>query len=69
MSEDSKKSIRLSKAAIEFNIGREVIVEFLSKKGYKLDSSPNTKLDGEIKRLRKMPTSSETLAIKEKVSL
>ena len=48
MSEDSKKSIRLSKAAIEFNIGREVIVEFLGKKGFKLDPSPNTKLDGEM---------------------
>ena len=35
MSEDSKKNIRLSKAAIEFNVGREVIVEFLGKKGYK----------------------------------
>ena len=48
MSEDSKKNIRLSKAAIEFNVGREVIVEFLGKKGYKLDSSPNTKLNGEM---------------------
>ena len=48
MSEDSKKSIRLSKAAIEFNIGKDVIVEFLGKKGFKLDSSPNTKLNGEM---------------------
>lgn len=48
MSEDLKKSIRLSKAAIEFNIGMSTIIEFLGKKGYKLDSSPNTKLDGEM---------------------
>ena len=48
MSEDSKKSIRLSKAAIEFNVGRDVIVEFLGKKGYKLDPSPNTKLNEEM---------------------
>ncbi len=48
MSEDSKKNIRLSKAAIEFNIGRDVIVEFLGKKGFKLDSSPNTKLNEEM---------------------
>ena len=48
MSEDSNKNIRLSKAAIEFNVGRDVIVEFLGKKGYKLDSSPNTKLNGEM---------------------
>ncbi|MBQ8222700.1 MAG: translation initiation factor IF-2 [Bacteroidales bacterium] len=48
MSEDSKKTIRLSKAAIEFNIGMSTIIEFLGKKGYKLDSSPNTKLNGEM---------------------
>ena len=48
MSEDSKKNIRLSKAAIEFNIGMSTIIEFLGKKGYKLDSSPNTKLNGEM---------------------
>lgn len=48
MSGDSNKSIRLSKAAIEFNVGRDDIVDFLGKKGYKLDSSPNTKLNGEM---------------------
>ncbi len=37
MSGDSNKSIRLSKAAIEFNVGRDDIVDFLGKKGYKLD--------------------------------
>ena len=48
MSEDSKNNIRLSKAAKEFNIGMSTIIEFLGKKGYKLDSSPNTKLNGEM---------------------
>ncbi len=36
--------IRLNKAAREFNIGRETIVDFLGKKGYKIDLNPNTKL-------------------------
>ncbi len=40
-------NIRLSKAAREFNVGTSTIVEFLTKKGYKIDSSPNTKLTAE----------------------
>ena len=48
MSEDLKNNIRLSKAAKEFNIGMSTIIEFLGKKGYQLDSSPNTKLNGEM---------------------
>ena len=45
MSEE--KSIRLSKAAKEFNVGASTIVEFLAKKGHAIDSSPNTKLSAE----------------------
>ncbi|MBR4391960.1 MAG: translation initiation factor IF-2 [Bacteroidales bacterium] len=41
-------SIRLSKAAKEFNVGRETIVEFLNKKGFQVDPSPNTKLTSEM---------------------
>ena len=48
MSEDSKLNIRLSKAAREFNIGMSTIVEFLGKKGYKIESAPNTKLNEEM---------------------
>ena len=48
MSEDLKNNIRLSKAAKEFNISPAMIVEFLGKKGHKVDSSPNTKLTGEM---------------------
>ena len=48
MSEDLKNNIRLSKAAKEFNIGMNTIIEFLGKKGHKIDSSPNTKLNGEM---------------------
>jgi translation initiation factor IF-2 len=48
MSEDTNFSIRLSKAAKEFNVGRETIVEFLTKKGFQVDPSPNTKLTSEM---------------------
>ena len=48
MSEDLKNNIRLSKAAKEFNISPAMIVEFLGKKGHKVESSPNTKLNGEM---------------------
>ncbi len=48
MSEGSNTSVRLSKAAREFNVGTSTIVEFLSKKGHQIDSSPNTKLSPEM---------------------
>ncbi|MBR6273035.1 MAG: hypothetical protein IKR29_05625 [Bacteroidales bacterium] len=51
MSEESNVSIRLSKAAKEFNVGRETIVEFLTKKGFQVDPSPNTKLTPEMVQL------------------
>lgn len=46
MSEGST-SVRLSKAAKEFNVGTSTIVEFLSKKGHQIEASPNTKLTAE----------------------
>jgi translation initiation factor IF-2 len=42
---------RLNKAAREFNVGKETIVEFLHKKGYEIDSNPNTKLTAEMYNL------------------
>lgn len=42
------KSIRLGKAAQEFNVGVPTIIEFLNKKGMKVDNNPNTKLTPEI---------------------
>ena len=42
------KSIRLGKAAQEFNVGISTVVEFLNKKGMKVDNNPNTKLTPEI---------------------
>ncbi len=39
---------RLSKVAREFNVGHHTIVEFLQKKGFKLESNPNTKISEEM---------------------
>ncbi|MCD6332437.1 MAG: translation initiation factor IF-2 [Bacteroidales bacterium] len=38
---------RLSKVARECNVGISTIVEFLSKKGFEIDSNPNVKIPGE----------------------
>ena len=44
-------TIRLSKLAREFNVGIHTIVEFLHKKGYEIDSNPNTKVSLEAVKL------------------
>lgn len=41
-------AVRLSKLAREFNVGVSTLVDMLSKKGYEVDSNPNTKVDGEL---------------------
>ena len=46
MSEVSKP-VRLSKAAREFNLGVDTIVEFLASKGIEVERKPNTKLEPE----------------------
>ncbi|RPH31469.1 MAG: translation initiation factor IF-2 [Bacteroidales bacterium] len=43
-----EKSLRLSKLAREFNVGISTIVEFLHKKGHKITSDPNSKVDAEL---------------------
>ena len=48
MPEKSNTSIRLSKAARTLNVGKDTLVEFLAKKGYQIDPSPNTKLSEEM---------------------
>ncbi|MBT6762998.1 MAG: translation initiation factor IF-2, partial [Prolixibacteraceae bacterium] len=45
------KTIRLSKLAREFNVGTHTIVEFLHKKGFDVDSSPNSKVVEEAVQL------------------
>ena len=42
------KPIRLGKAARDFNVGISTIVEFLSKKGFDIESNPNAKLTPEM---------------------
>ena len=40
--------VRLSKVAIEFNVGISTIVEFLHKKGFDIDVNPNSKVSEEM---------------------
>ncbi len=40
--------VRLGKAAREFNVGINTLVEFLDKKGFKVDRNPNTRLEPEM---------------------
>ena len=48
MPKESNFTIRLSKAAKELNVGKDTIVEFLAKKGFQINSAPNTKLSAEM---------------------
>ncbi len=41
------KTIRLSKAARELNVGVHTVVEFLAKKGFSIEENPNTRLTAE----------------------
>ena len=41
------KATRLSKIARELNVGISTIVDFLHKKGFKIDTNPNTKVTPE----------------------
>ncbi len=45
---DRVKVVRLSKAAREFNIALDTVVDFLSEKGFDVIKNPNTKLDPEM---------------------
>ncbi|MEL7586854.1 MAG: translation initiation factor IF-2 [Prolixibacteraceae bacterium] len=44
-------STRLSKVAREFNVGIQTIVDFLHKKGFVIDTNPNTKISDDAYRL------------------
>jgi translation initiation factor IF-2 len=75
MTED-KKAIRLSKAAREFNVGIQTIVEFLHKKGFEISHDPNCKIPPEAYVLIVKEYSSdlsvkkdaEKIALKEKIT-
>ncbi len=64
-----KKTTRLSKAAREFNVGISTIIEFLNKKGFDIDSNPNTKLSAEIHEILIKEYSSDVSAKKESEKL
>ncbi len=75
MTED-KKAIRLSKAAREFNVGIQTIVDFLHKKGFDIGTDPNGKIPPEAYALivkeysgdLSVKKDAEKLALKEKVT-
>ena len=48
---EAEKTFRLSKAIKEFNLSLDHIVDFLTKKGFKVESNPNTKLPGNFKAI------------------
>ena len=52
-------TVRLSKAAREFNIGIATVVEFLSRKGFTVDRDPNGKLTVEMYTLLKKEFATE----------
>ena len=45
---NAEKAIRLSKLARELNVGISTLVEFLNKKGHKVDNNPNAKVDADL---------------------
>jgi translation initiation factor IF-2 len=63
------KVTRLSKVAREFNVGISTIIEFLHKKGYAIDSNPNTKVPPEIYEILVGEYSSDISAKKESEKL
>ena len=42
------KAMRLNKAAIEFNVGKDTIIDFLKKKGFEESFNPSSKLNSEM---------------------
>ncbi len=63
------KVARLSKLAKEFNVGISTIVEFLRKKGYEVESNPNTKVSPELYDILAKEYSSEISVKKESEKL
>jgi translation initiation factor IF-2 len=59
------KTTRLSKIARELNVGISTIVDFLHKKGVKIDSNPNEKITGEQYELLLKEFSTDLNAKKE----
>ncbi len=68
---NAEKAIRLSKLAREFNVGISTLVDFLNKKGHKIESNPNTKVDASLYQMLAQEFGAEINLKKEsqKVSL
>lgn len=66
---ETKTSVRLSKAAKEFNVGISTIKEFLSKKGFEIESSPNTKLSPELYEIIQKEYSQEKSVKEESIKV
>jgi translation initiation factor IF-2 len=66
---EAEKTIRLNKAAKEFNLSMDHIVDFLSKKGFKIESNPNTKLPGDAYSLLLKEFQSDKSAKEEAIQL
>ncbi|NQU80382.1 MAG: translation initiation factor IF-2 [Bacteroidetes bacterium] len=64
-----KKGIRLSKAAKEFNVGINTIVEFLHKKDIAIETNPNTKISPEAYEFLAIEYRSDSTAKKESEKL
>jgi len=64
-----QKGIRLSKAAREFNVGINTIVEFLHKKDIDIETNPNTKISPEAYEFLAIEYSSDLTAKKESEKL
>ncbi len=62
---EAEKTIRLSKAIKEFNLSLDHIVDYLGKKGFKIESNPNTKLTGEAYALLQKEFQSDKSAKEE----
>ncbi|MGQ8336101.1 translation initiation factor IF-2 [Sunxiuqinia sp. A32] len=60
-----EKNTRLSKVAREFNVGISTIVDFLHKKGFELDSNPNSKISAEAYQLLEKEYKSDITLKKE----
>jgi translation initiation factor IF-2 len=66
---EANTSVRLSKAAKEFNVGISTIIEFLSKKGFTIENSPNTKLNADLFALIQKEYSHEKSAKEESIKV
>ncbi|MGM9820883.1 MAG: translation initiation factor IF-2 [Candidatus Onthomorpha sp.] len=63
------KTLRLSKVARELNVGISTIVEYLNKKGKKIEASPNAKIGNELYEilLKAFPHDREIKAVSDNI--